>query len=112
MPKQQQQEEEEEQKEQQQGIRVTLLRRDFISIFPRVREEHRQVIVVFDAPDIGPTTVTIDLFDLFAEKQFEAEKQIIAKEGNLYKKYLEEEKKAMKAHIEALAKVVPEEVVL
>jgi len=87
---------------------VTILDRTFISVYPKLAEEHRQSLVTYTTEELTPGTVTLDLFELFGERQKEAETQIKAREGDLWKKYLEEEKKAIRKDIEARIAIKPE----
>jgi len=97
----------EEVKEEVKPVEVEVTR-DFISVFPKIREEHRQVLVTYTYKDWPPATVTVDLFDLFKEKQKEAEEQILKREGDLYKAYLEVEAKTIRQDIKRREAIIPE----
>jgi len=87
---------------------VTIMDRTFLTVFPRLREEQRQVVVTYVYADFPPRAVTIDLRNLFAEAQFEAERQIVAKSGDLFKKYVGEESKTIREDIEKALVFKPE----
>jgi len=103
---------EEEKKKEEAKYAVDIISRDFISVYPKLREEHRQVLVTYETEELPPATVTIDLFNLFKEKQFEAEKQIKERKGPLAEEYFTVEKKKIREDIETRVAFVPERVVV
>lgn len=95
-------------KEKKEEYEVTILDRTFLSVFPRLREEHRQVLVTYTYEANPPWTVTLDLFEIFKEKQKDAEKEIRAKAGKLYEQYIQAEKEAIRKDIEQRLSFKPE----
>jgi len=91
---------------------VKILAEDFYSIFPRIREEHRNVAVTYVYADFPPATIVIDLYQIFKEDQFRAEDQIRKKEGTLYEKYVEERAKRIREDIKERIVRVPEEIIV
>jgi CRISPR/Cas system CMR-associated protein Cmr1 (group 7 of RAMP superfamily) len=93
--------EKKEEKESKEEYEVTILSRNFFSLFPKIAEKHENVSVLYVYADYPPSTVIIDLFKEFgAEKQEEVKEQISKEKGPLFEKYLEIEKKAIREDIE------------
>jgi len=90
----------EEKAKEKEAYKVEILSQDFISVFPRLREEHRQVLVTYSYAELPPATITIDLFELFKEDQFVAADQIRARKGPFFEKFLEARAKAIREDIE------------
>jgi len=106
--KEKKEKEEKKEKKKEEKFEVTILDRTFIEVFPRLRERHAQVLVTYTYADFPPRTVTIDLFDLFKEKQVIAEVQIKERKGPFWEKYKEAEAKALREDVKALILVKPE----
>jgi len=91
-----------EKKEEEKKTPVTIISRDIMDTYPKLRELHRTVAVTYKTPEVGPRTIFIDLYELFGEKQDDAIMAILEKKGDLWQKYLEEEKKRIKEDLEKL----------
>jgi len=87
-------------KKEERKYKVEVVSRDIISVYPRLGEEHKQVIVVYREEKLPTSSITIDLFDLFKEKQFDAASQIEKREGPLWKEYRKVESKLLREDIE------------
>jgi len=91
---------EEGEKPEGRKYKVEIVRRNFITVYPKLREKHWQVISVYREEALPTGSVTIDLYDLFKDKQEDAVRQIRARKGALFDAYLREERKLIKADIE------------
>ena len=100
--------EKKEEKKEEEKLEITILSRDFLTVFPKLREPHKLVHVTYLYDDYPPRTIEIDLFEIFKEEQEKAEKEIRAKSGDLAKKYFEIEKERIKEDLETLLKAKPE----
>jgi len=89
-------------------VEVTILDRSIITTYPRLREAARTAVVTYLAPNMPARTVRIPLTELFGEKEEQAEKEIAAKKGDLYAKYIEAEDKAIQDDIRAYKAYKPE----
>jgi len=91
---------EKKEKLEEREYKVEIVRRNFITVYPRLREKHWQVISVYREEALPTGSVTIDLYELFKDKQEDAVKQIRARKGPLFERYLREEAKFIRADIE------------
>jgi len=98
----------EEEKEEEKKYKVEIIARDLISVYPKLKEEHKQVIVTYRYNELPTRAITIDLFEHFKEKQEEVAKAIEERKGDLWQKYLELEKKLIKEDIERAKAARPE----
>jgi len=87
---------------------VTIISRDITRTWPRMNEMHYEVIVTYSTKDLVPAIVTIDLYEHFGDKQEEAAKQIAARKGPLWEKYLAIEKETIRKDIELRKAYMPE----
>jgi len=105
-------EEKKKEEKKEEKLEVTILSRNFFTVYPKLREPHRLVHVTYTYKDLPPRTIEIDLFEHFKEDQYKAEEQILKKEGKLAEKYFEIEKKAIKEDLEKVLGARPETVAI
>jgi len=103
---------EKREKPEEREFRVEIVRRNFITVYPKLREKHWQVISIYREEALPTGSVTIDLYDLFKDKQEDAVRQIRARKGALFDAYLREEHKLLKADIEERLAERPEVVTI
>jgi len=102
----------EEEKPKEKPHEVTIEGRDIIAVYPRLREKHLQVISTYRADELPTSHVTIDLYDLFKEKQEEVAKQIRLRKGDLWLKYRKIESNLIHKHIHARLIEKPERITI
>mgnify|MGYP000049960626 CR=1 FL=1 len=78
---------------------VTIIDRDFVTTYPTLREPHLVCLVTYTYEDRPARVVEVDLTALFGERAEEAKKQIEARQGDLWAKYLEAEAEAIRKDI-------------
>jgi len=101
-----------EEKPKEKPHEVTIEGRDIITVYPKLEEKHLQAIVTYRADELPTSHVTIDLYDLFKQKQEEASKQIRIRKGDLWEKYRKVEKELIHKHIHARLLEKPERITL
>jgi len=99
-------------KEEEEKEEVQIIGEDIITIYPRIAEPHRQVIITYRAKELPTRAITIDLFDLFKEAQEEAVKEIAKREGTLWERYKEHRAKRIKEDIERARVFKPERIIV
>jgi len=95
-------------KPEEREYRVEVIGRHVMSIYPRLGEEHIHVISVYREEKLPTGSVTIDLYELFGDKQHEAAEQIRKRKGPLFDEFKREEAKLIKADRESRLAERPE----
>jgi len=87
---------------------ITILARDFITTYPRLREAARIAVVTYLAPDMPARTVRINLTEKFPEKENEVIRQIGERKGTLFDEYIKLEDEAIRQDIQEFRQFRPE----
>jgi len=87
---------------------VEVIDRVVITTYPRLRQPALTSLVTYVTPGLPPDHISILLSEVAPKKEPELAKQIEAREGPLWEKYYEVEKKRVREKIEKRLAVKPE----
>jgi len=87
---------------------ITILARDFITTYPRLREAARIAVTTYLAPDMPARTIRINLTEKFPGQENEVIRQITERKGTLFDEYIKLEDEAIRQDIQEFRQFRPE----
>jgi len=87
---------------------ITILARDFITTYPRLREAAKLAVITYLAPDMPARTIRINLTERFPNQEQEVIRQIGERKGTLFEEYIKLEDQEIARDIQEFRVYRPE----